>query len=125
MAEAYISSMLTFYGYKKCSTCRRAEKALTGAGRKFTFVDITAKPPSQSELKRIWGQTGLPLRKIFNTSGEQYKTLRIKDRLDGLNDAQALDLLAQNGRLIKRPLVTDGRRSTVGFDPAAFSAVWK
>jgi arsenate reductase len=116
--------MITFYGYKKCSTCRSAEKALEAAGKKHTFVDITETPPSKAELKKIHAQSGLPLKKLFNTSGEQYKLLGIKDKIGSLSDSEALDLLAGNGRLIKRPLVTDGKRSTVGLDAKVFKEVW-
>jgi arsenate reductase len=116
--------MITFYGYKKCSTCRNAEKALDAAGKKHVFVDITETPPSKAELKRIHAQSGLPLKKLFNTSGEQYKLLGIKDKLGSLSDSEALDLLAGNGRLIKRPLVTDGKKSTVGLDPKVFQEAW-
>jgi arsenate reductase len=116
--------VLTFYGYKKCSTCRNAEKALEAAGKKHAFVDITEAPPSKAELKRILAQSGLPVRKLFNTSGEQYKLLGIKDRIGSMSEAEALDLLAGNGRLIKRPLVTDGKKSTVGFDKEAFAEAW-
>jgi arsenate reductase len=117
--------MITFFGYKKCSTCRKAEKALEKAKRSYAFVDVTEKPPAKAELKRIWNQSGLPLRKLFNTSGEQYQILGIKDKVEALSDEAILTLLAGNGRLIKRPLVTDGKKSTVGFDEKVFASAWK
>jgi arsenate reductase len=116
--------MITFHGYKKCSTCRKAEKALEAAGVPYRFVDITETPPSKPALKKVLENSGLPLRKLFNTSGEQYKLLGIKDKVGAMTDAAALELLAGNGRLIKRPLVSDGVRATVGFDPEIFGAVW-
>jgi arsenate reductase len=117
--------MLKFYGYKKCSTCRKAEKALEKLGKPYEFVDITEAPPSQAALKQIIKQSGAELRKFFNTSGVQYKELKIKDKVGGMNESQIVTLLAGNGRLLKRPLVTDGSRSTVGFDEARFSQTWK
>jgi arsenate reductase len=116
--------MPKFYGYKKCSTCRKAEQALEKAGVAPDFADITVDPPSKAELKRVLALTGLPVRKLFNVSGEQYKLLGIKDKLPGLTEDAALALLAGNGRLIKRPIVTDGKKATVGFDAEAFKA-WK
>jgi arsenate reductase (glutaredoxin) len=117
--------MLTFYGYKKCDTCRKAEKALTGLGREYAFVDITENPPSRAALKKIAAQSGADPKKLFNTSGVQYKELKIKDKAPKLSESEILDLLAGNGRLIKRPLVTDGAKSTVGFEAAAFAKAWK
>jgi arsenate reductase len=116
--------MITFYGYKKCSTCRKAEKALEAQNIPYTFCDITETPPNKTALKKILEQSGLPLKKLFNTSGEQYKLLGIKDKVGSMTDAQALELLAGNGRLIKRPLVTDGAKATVGFDEAVFGKAW-
>jgi arsenate reductase len=116
--------MLKFYGYRKCSTCRKAEKALEKSGREFEFIDITESPPSQAELVRIVRQGGVEVKKLFNTSGVQYRELGIKDKLAGMGEADILALLAGNGRLVKRPLVTDGSRSTVGYDEAAFRKAW-
>jgi arsenate reductase len=117
--------MLKFYGYKKCDTCRKAEKALVKLGKEYEFVDITEAPPSQSGLKKMVQQSGAELKRFFNTSGVQYKELNIKDKVPGMTETQILAMLAGNGRLLKRPLVTDGEKSTVGFDEAAFSKAWK
>ena len=117
--------MLTFYGYKKCDTCRKAEKALAKLGREYAFVDITEAPPSRAALKKIVAQSGADLKKFFNTSGVQYKELKIKDKAPKMSEDEILDMLAGNGRLLKRPLVTDGGKSTVGFDEAAFAKAWK
>ena len=116
--------MITFYGYKKCSTCRKAEKSLEKMKRDYTFIDLTVTPPSKTELKRIQMQAGVPLRKLFNTSGEQYKALGIKDKAGKMSDEQIFDMLSKNGRLIKRPLVTDGKKSSVGFDEEVFTDRW-
>lgn len=117
--------MLKFYGYKKCDTCRKAEKALDKAGKKYEFIDITEAPPSASALKQMVKQSGAELKKFFNTSGVQYKELKIKDKVAGMGEAEVLALLAGNGRLVKRPIVTDGTRTTVGFQEADFQKVWK
>jgi arsenate reductase (glutaredoxin) len=117
--------MLKFYGYKKCSTCRKAEKALEKLGKPYEFVDITETPPSQQALKKMVQQSGAELKKFFNTSGVQYKELNIKDKVASMTEAQILGMLAGNGRLLKRPLVSDGVKSTVGFDETIFSKVWK
>ena len=117
--------MITFYGYKKCDTCRKAEKALAKLGREYAFVDITEAPPAQAALKKMVQQSGAELKKFFNTSGVQYKELGIKDKVPGMSETQVLAMLSGNGRLLKRPIVTDGARSTVGFDEAAFAKAWK
>lgn len=116
--------MLKLYGYKKCSTCRKAEKFLEGESLKYEFVDITLAPPALAKLKDIVKRSGQPLTAFYNTSGEFYKKLDIKNRRKGLSEADQLKLLASNGRLLKRPILDDGRRASVGFRPDV-EAIWK
>ena len=116
--------MLKFYGYKKCGTCRKAEKFLQQAGIAFDFVDITENPPTAKELEAISEQAQTPLNKLFNTSGAQYRELKIKEKLPALSNREILALLAGNGRLIKRPLISGSRRATVGFSEDKFKEVW-
>ena len=116
--------MLKFYGYKKCDTCRKAEQYLLQAGISYEFIDITENPPTAEELAAIAERADVPLNKLFNTSGVQYRELKIKTQLPALSDAEILTLLAGNGRLVKRPLITDGKRATVGFNAEKFADVW-
>ena len=117
--------MLKFYGYKQCGTCRKAEQFLQQSGVAYEFIDITLNPPGAEELSAIVARAGVPLNKLFNTSGVQYRELKIKERLPTLSNPEILALLAGNGRLIKRPLITGGKRATVGFDAERFAAVWR
>lgn len=116
--------MIKFYGYKKCSTCTKAEKLLKEAGIAYEFIDITEYPPKSDELARIAQLADVPLKKLFNTSGLQYREMNIKDKLPGLTDDAILSLLSANGRLVKRPLLLDENKATVGFKEQIFSAIW-
>ncbi len=116
--------MLKLYGYKKCGTCRRAEKALSQSNIAYQFIDITEAPPSANALKKILKYAGMDIKKLFNTSGVQYRELKIKDQLPLLSDAEKFDMLANNGRLIKRPIVTDGKKATIGYTKDVFDKTW-
>ncbi|MDH5552023.1 MAG: Spx/MgsR family RNA polymerase-binding regulatory protein [Nitrosomonas sp.] len=116
--------MLKLYGYKKCGSCRKAEKFFQKVNINYTFIDITENPPTPEEIAAIAKLANLPLKKLFNTSGVQYRELNIKAQLPKLSDLETLALLASNGRLIKRPLVTDKKQATVGFKEASFVDVW-
>lgn len=115
---------LTFYGYSRCGTCRNAAKWLASKGIEAESVDLVQAPPSADALNRLAEQSGLELRKFFNTSGEAYRDLGLKDKLPSLSREEQLQLLAGNGKLIKRPIVTDGSRVTVGFKEEEFERVW-
>jgi arsenate reductase len=113
---------MKFFSYNKCGTCRKAKKILDAYKVSYDEIDITETPPPKSVLKRAIKLKGM--KKLFNTSGEQYKKLRIKDKIGDMTEVQAIELLSSNGRLVKRPIVVDGNRITVGFDEIEYKEVW-
>ena len=113
---------MKIYSYSKCGTCRNAIKDLEAKKIKFEVIDITENPPSKKVLKSAVKAKGM--QKLFNTSGVQYRELKIKDKLKSMTEAQAIDLLASNGRLIKRPIVVDKDKITIGFNADEYKQVW-
>lgn len=114
---------LDFYGYDKCSTCRNARQWLDQHKRPHRFIDITQQPPSPALLRQLLA-AGYALPKLFNTSGVLYRQMDVKSRLSAMTADDAIALLTQHGKLCKRPIVTDGRRATVGFDAHRYAEVW-
>ena len=110
------------YSYSKCGTCRNAIKDLEAINIKFEVIDIIENPPSKKVLKSAVKAKGL--QKVFNTSGVQYRELKIKDKIKSMTEAQAIDLLASNGRLIKRPIAVDKNKITIGFNADEYQQVW-
>ena len=113
---------MKLFSYNKCGTCRKAKKILDAYKVSYDEIDITETPPPKSILKKAIKSKGI--KKLFNTSGEQYKKLRIKDKIGGMTETQAIELLSSNGRLVKRPIAVDGNRITVGFDGIEYKEVW-
>ena len=106
---------LKIYEYKGCGTCRKALKWLESREIEFTRIPIRDQPPSKTELKRMLKLYERNVRRLFNTSGGDYKTLNLKDKLHALSDSVAIDLLAGNGNLVKRPFVLTKNGGVVGF----------
>ncbi|THE14201.1 arsenate reductase family protein [Bacillus timonensis] len=115
---------LSFYWYPKCGTCRKAKKWLEEHQVAFEEIHIVENPPSKEQLKEMYQNSGLELKKFFNTSGQKYRELGLKDKIGSASEDELLDLLASDGMLIKRPLTTDGNKVTVGFNEANFEATW-
>lgn len=111
------------YAYARCSTCRRALEWLRERGVAFEERAIVEGPPTEAELRRMleWQQGNL--RRLFNTSGLEYRAQNLATRLPTLDAAAALALLAGNGRLVKRPFVLGPDFGLVGFDAAKWAAV--
>lgn len=106
---------LKFYQYPKCSTCKRAVAFLKQQGVQFLDIDISQSPPSVAELKQMLKAYDGNLRKLFNTSGIQYRELGLKDKLADMSEQEALQMLSSNGKLVKRPFLLDGSKGAVGF----------
>lgn len=119
-----MSAPLVMYWYPRCGTCRKAKKYLETRDIPFEERDIVDHPPSREELEDLIGKSGLPVRKFFNTCGKKYRELNLKEKLKEMSDKEMLELLASDGTLIKRPIVTDGERVTVGFKEDQFEETW-
>lgn len=112
---------LVVYSYAKCSTCRDAAQWLRDRGVSFAEKPIYTEPPSPAELGRMLAFQGGNLRRLFNTSGIQYRERGLAARLPAMTEAEALALLGSDGRLVKRPFVLGADFGLVGFDPAAWA----
>lgn len=115
---------LIFYGYPQCGTCRKAKKWLDERGIDYEYIHIVDEPPTRKQIAQWHAVSELPLKKFFNTSGKKYRELGLKDRIAEATEEQMLDWLASDGKLLKRPIVTDGESVTVGFKEDEFEKVW-
>lgn len=115
---------LKYYGYPKCGTCRKAKKWLENAGLEFEDHNIVENPPTKKELQEMIGNSGSDIKKFFNVSGMKYRELNLKDKLPEMSDDEKVELLATDGMLMKRPIVTNGSKVTVGFKEDQFKEVW-
>jgi arsenate reductase (glutaredoxin) len=114
---------IKIYEYANCSTCKKALKWLDARGVAYERVPIVENPPSRAELERMLALVG-DVKKLFNTSGQVYRELKVGEKLKTLSPDQALDLLAGRGKLIKRPFVLAKNHGLVGFKEAEWQAVF-
>ena len=106
---------MLFLCYPKCSTCQKAKAFLDQAGVSYELRDIKLQKPSQEELRRWQAESGLPLKKFFNTSGLQYRALELAKRLPQMSEDEQFALLASDGMLVKRPLLIGDGFVLAGF----------
>lgn len=109
---------MLFLCYPKCSTSQKARKWLDEHGIKYTERHIAEKNPTYDELKVWYQQSGLPIKKFFNTSGLVYREMQLKDKLTSMSEEEQLMLLATHGMLVKRPMVITNDIVLVGFKEA-------
>ena len=112
---------MLFVEYPKCTTCKKAKKWLDDQNVAYTDRHIKEENPTIEELKEWHQKSGLPLKRFFNTSGNLYKELKLKDRLPEMSEEEQYELLATDGMLVKRPIHVNGDKITTGFK----EEVWK
>ena len=119
---------IKIYEYAGCSTCKKALKYLDAKKKKYEKVGIVEQPPTVSELKTMLGYlkaSGKTFKNLFNTSGEQYRALKIGDRIKaGMTEQEAIALLSKNGKLIKRPFLLTAKGGTTGFEADTWDALF-
>ncbi len=109
---------LRVHSYAACSTCRDALKFLVEKKIAHEVIPIREHPPTVAELRAMLAHVGGEVRRLFNSSGLDYKAMNLKERLPKLTLDEALALLASNGRLVKRPFALSADAGVVGFKRA-------
>lgn len=107
--------MNTFICYDRCSTCKKAEDFLKAHNVSFEKCPIKEQNPSAKEIHEMKERSGLPLKRFFNTSGQLYKSMELKDKLPNMSEEEQEALLATDGMLVKRPIFLYGDKVLVGF----------
>ena len=106
---------MLFIHYPKCTTCKKAKKYLDDNNIKYEERDIKNNNPTYEELSNWYQISDLPLKKFFNTSGNLYKELNLKDKLNSMSEEEQLKLLSSNGMLVKRPVLINNNQVLLGF----------
>ncbi|MDF2514615.1 MAG: hypothetical protein K0S04_4481 [Herbinix sp.] len=108
---------MLFIEYPKCTTCQKAKKWLDTNGIEYTDRHIKEANPTYEELKVWHAISKLPLHKFFNTSGQLYRSMQLKDKLASMSEEEQLHLLATDGMLVKRPIIVKDDMILIGFKP--------
>ena len=96
---------MTFVCYDRCSTCKKAQAWLDERGETYSRREIKAEPPTEAELRAWQKMSGLPLKRFWNTSGQQYRALGLKDKLADMTEDEQFKLLASDPMLVRRPIL--------------------
>ena len=112
---------MTFICYPKCTTCQKARRWLDENMISYDLRDIKLENPTYEELSVWHERSGMPLKRFFNTSGQLYRSMELKDRLPGMSEEDMLGLLASDGMLVKRPILVGDDLVLVGFKEAEWA----
>ena len=110
---------IIFYSYLKCSTCKKAAKWLKSKDFEFQLIDIVKEPPLVNYLNLALEQYSDDKKRIFNTRGKAFKNLNLD--IYCLSSEEIIQLLLNDGKLIKRPFLIFGEKIILGFNEAEYS----
>jgi arsenate reductase len=114
--------MMLFVCYPKCTTCKKARAFLDIRDAAYLFRDIKTDNPTEAELRAWHHKSGLPLKRFFNTSGQQYRAMGLSKKLPSMTEDEQFALLAADGMLVKRPVLVGDDFVLVGFKEAEWKA---
>ena len=114
---------MKIHTYAKCDTCRKAVKWLKQRGLDFEEIPIREQPPSKADLRRMLAIYKGDLKRLFNTSGGDYREMKLGERLATMPVDEAIDMLASNGNLVKRPFLLTEKGGLVGFKETEWEAL--
>ena len=106
---------MLFVNYPKCSTCRKAKNWLEEHDIEFESRHIVEDNPTAQEIEEWWKKSDLPLKRFFNTSGQVYRKLGLKDKLPDMSEEEQFEILSTDGMLVKRPVLVGDDFVLVGF----------
>jgi len=104
-----------FIHYPKCSTCRNAKKWLDGNHIEYEERLIKENNPTEVEITEWFHKSSYPIKRFFNTSGNLYKELQLKDKLPTMSEEEQIKLLVTDGMLVKRPILVGEDTVLLGF----------
>jgi arsenate reductase len=108
---------IQIFGTSKCFDTKKAQRYFKERGIKFQMIDLKEKGMSRGEFDNVARALG-GWEKLVDPSAKDKQTLAL---LDALVDWQKEDKLFENQQLFKTPIVRNGRKATVGYQPD----VWK
>ncbi len=97
-------------GTKKCNDTRKAERFFKERRIPFHFKDLTIKGLSKSELENI--KRVIDVEDLIDREGKQFKKRNLEFMIFNIEEEILDDPL-----LLKTPIVRNGRKVTVGFQP--------
>lgn len=113
------------FDYPRCGTVQKAKRWLAEKEIDYQTRHIVDEPPTREEIADFHKKSGLEIKKLFNTSGAKYRELKLKDVVKNAAPDELFDILASDGLLVKRPIMTDGEKVLFGFNEKEWAEVFK
>ena len=108
---------IQIFGTKKCNDTKKAERFFKERGIKFQFIDMKEKGMSKGEFISV-AQANNGIENMLDPNAKDKDTLAL---IKYIADEDKLEKILENQQVIKTPVVRNGKKSTLGYQPD----VWK
>lgn len=112
---------LIFYTYPSCTSCRKTKKWLTQNGVSYKERHIFRETPTAEEIREILSLTTEGLDEILATRSQTFKSLNLD--VDSMPLSEVIDLLVKEPKLLRRPILCDGKKLVVGYNPESLPSL--
>jgi arsenate reductase (glutaredoxin) len=106
---------IKIYHNPRCSKSRQTLQLLQDRQVDAEIVEYLKTPPSAVELTELLAMLGLSPRQLMRTKEAEYKESGADD--PSLSDAQLIELMVANPKLIERPIVVHDGKAAIGRPP--------
>ncbi|AYC29566.1 Spx/MgsR family RNA polymerase-binding regulatory protein [Paenisporosarcina cavernae] len=110
-----------FYTYPSCTSCRKAKKWLQQNGVDFQERHLFRETPTQEELYYLLSLTTDGVDELLATRSQSFKDLNLD--IDELSLSQVVNLMVENPKLLRRPILVSEQRLVVGYQPEQLSTL--
>ena len=108
---------IQIFGTKKCFDTKKAERYFKERGVKYQFIDMKEKGMSRGEFNSVKQAVGETDALIDEKCNDQDLLALLKY----LSDEDKEEKILENPKVIKTPVVRNGKKATLGYCPD----VWK
>lgn len=112
-----MANELMFYTYPSCTSCRKTKAFLQEQQLDVNERHIFRDAPSVDELLALLALSEDGVDSLLATRSQAFKQLNVD--VDELKLSELLKLMSENPKLLKRPILTDGKEVIVGYDKAS------
>ncbi|WP_370222056.1 Spx/MgsR family RNA polymerase-binding regulatory protein [Cytobacillus sp.] len=116
-------SQLTFFTYPSCTSCRKTKKWLTAHSIDFEERHLFRETPSPGELLKILSLTTSGLDELLATRSQTFK--KLEQNLEELSLSEVVQMVIKEPKLLRRPILTNGYKIVIGYNPDAFKKIAK
>ncbi|WP_050180840.1 Spx/MgsR family RNA polymerase-binding regulatory protein [Domibacillus robiginosus] len=116
-------STVTFYTYPSCTSCRKTKKWLSAHSVEVQERHLFRETPTRQELLTLLSMTSEGLDELLATRSRTFKSLHVN--VDEMPLSAVVDLIIQEPKLLRRPILTDGKALVVGYNPEKLRSLAK